>query len=252
MLRKQILFHVIATMLASLPLSAAQQTKLKTAAEQEQFIQQKVQEATKEIFAIRDAALCKSLSKQAATETMWKILEARCILFERLDHTKALILEELFRTSKPDIQSKNRANTNPLFFAVAFDLPEVAQLLLTHGAIVDEPESPGITPLYKAAGKGYIKLVKLLILHKAHVSYQEPNRSKYTILMAAAMAGHSEVIRMLIAAGADQTTTDKNGHDARYWAKYFGHEEAYLKAVAEGEAERKEKIARSHESIEPA
>jgi hypothetical protein len=243
---------IILSFFAYWPLSAAQQTKLKTAAEQELSIQQEVQEATKKIFTLRAAALCKSLSQQAATETMWKILEAGLVLYGRLDHVKALVLEELFRTNKPDIHCKDHTNKKPLCFAATFNLPEVAELLLKHGAIVDEPMYLGITPLYVASSDNCIQLVKLLIAHNANVSYQEPQRGKSTILMAAAMSGHSEVIQMLIAAGADQTTKDKYGHDALYWAKYFEHEEASLKAVAAGEAERKKKIARCHEDLSPA
>lgn len=47
---------------------------------------------------------------------------------------------------------------------------ELTRLLLEHGAKVDEPDGPGVTPLMFAAEYGYLEIVKLLLQYGANPS----------------------------------------------------------------------------------
>lgn len=54
-----------------------------------------------------------------------------------------------------------------------FGEEELTRLLLVHGAKVDEPDGPGVTPLMFAAEYGYLEIVKLLLEHGANPSLSD-------------------------------------------------------------------------------
>ncbi len=55
-----------------------------------------------------------------------------------------------------------------LAISAMFGEEELTRLLLAHGAKVNEPDGPGVTPLMFAAEYGYLDIVKLLLDHGAN------------------------------------------------------------------------------------
>ena len=90
-------------------------------------------------------------------------------------------------------------------------LPDVARLLLEHGAGADvnTRDDEGSTPLYLAAENGRLQVVRMLLEHGANVG-AEDNQGK-TPLHGAAKAGRVEVVRMLLEHGANVGAEDNQG-----------------------------------------
>ncbi len=119
----------------------------------------------------------------------------------------------------------------------------VAQALLEKNADPNIKDVSGRTPLMVAAGNGNAKLVEALIKNKADVNAREGSElsapssmfgvSGATALIHAARAGHTDVVKLLLAAGGDATATDSNGINALKGAESNGHASvvAVLKAA---------------------
>lgn len=69
------------------------------------------------------------------------------------------------------------------------------------------------TPLYKAAGEGRTEIVRYLIAHGANVNYRGSEWG-HTPLSEAAERGFDDVIDILLKAGADPKVKDRNGYTA--------------------------------------
>jgi ankyrin repeat protein len=69
------------------------------------------------------------------------------------------------------------------------------------------------TPLYKAAGEGRTEIVRYLIAHGANVNYRGSEWG-HTPLSEAAQRGFDDVIDVLLKAGADPRVKDRNGYTA--------------------------------------
>ncbi len=75
---------------------------------------------------------------------------------------------------------------------------------LKQGAWVDSRDSSGCTPLWMAASTGDEDLVRLLLKHGATVNnWSADYRYERSPIQAAAGAGHVQVVKILLAAGAD-------------------------------------------------
>jgi ankyrin repeat protein len=86
------------------------------------------------------------------------------------------------------------------------DVAQVRQLI-AQGVDVNETDAKGDSPLIIAAYKGYTEIVKLLLEAGADVGALDPGM-KATALHAASYAGHAEAAKLLIEYGID---IDKQG-----------------------------------------
>ena len=130
-----------------------------------------------------------------------------------------------------------------VFMAACRTTPEMVALLLHHGADPNLP-SPrtGETPLHAVTGKGFEKhateIVRMLLEAgaKPNVTTKSgaegcvyPGGSFYhlseTPLHLAAAFGDAEMMRMLVAAGADIHAKDDNGHTPYNW--YGRHQRTF-------------------------
>lgn len=85
------------------------------------------------------------------------------------------------------------------------------------------PLYPGkFTPLIRAAGKGHLEVVELLVERKADLDAQCGTGA--TALIEASTNGHAKVVQFLLEKGADATLKTKGGQTALYWAAENKHE----------------------------
>jgi ankyrin repeat protein len=114
---------------------------------------------------------------------------------------------------------------------------EVMAALLDGGADVNGGLPLG-TPLVVAASSGKIAAVKLLLQHHAEVDkpFRIEELEGVTALMAAAIEGKEDVVRLLVQAGADLEARNSGGATALDLARTAGKEgvAAFLLAAAEG------------------
>lgn len=84
------------------------------------------------------------------------------------------------------------------------DAQTVRDLLDADSALIDARDTDGSTPLHCASWKGHTEVVSLLIARGADVNSQNANTHwGGTPLHAAAHANNTEIVRLLIARGAD-------------------------------------------------
>src|SRR5690606_27288243 len=104
------------------------------------------------------------------------------------------------------------------------DVP-MTKLLLEHGALVDLPQENEVTPLIVAAGyrasaidtrgrfrteREAIEVVRLLLAAGAEVNYREENGQ--TAVFGAATQGWTDLVTLLVENGADLRVEDRFGN----------------------------------------
>lgn len=98
------------------------------------------------------------------------------------------------------VTARDKCKATPLHYAAEFGHDDVIRLLVKAGAQVDATGRAG-TPLMVAAGGGLIDAVRALLELKANPNAK--TKDGYTALFNAAGEGHAEVVKALLAAGAD-------------------------------------------------
>ncbi|HEV2702979.1 MAG TPA: ankyrin repeat domain-containing protein [Steroidobacteraceae bacterium] len=167
-----------------------------------------------------------------------------------LDTTTSLKMIELFLNAgvNPNVQLKLfppfrqigsdrgadlllTVGTTPLLRAAKAGDVEAMKLLLAHGAKVDLANAQGVTPLMAAAGLG---------------SNEIDTRGKYVTEKDAIAA-----IDLLVKAGADVNVIDNRGQSALYGAAYWGWNDVIKDLVAHG-ADLRIKDAQAHTAVDMA
>jgi ankyrin repeat protein len=125
----------------------------------------------------------------------------------------------------------------PLGLAAYFDHLESAEYLVKAGAPVNSPSRNNLraTPLQSAAAAGHVKVVEMLLKHRADPNAQE--QGGYTPLHAAAQNGDLAMIRALLYGGADLTVRSDDGKTPLDLALKAGHGDA-AKLLQEGITKR--------------
>jgi uncharacterized protein len=118
-----------------------------------------------------------------------------------------------------DAKAGDRTGKAPIVYAAARASVPVVQRLLATGIDVNARYENDLTILMWAAGhtddakpEDGVTLVTDLLARGAHVD-DEDNRGR-TALLIAAERGHTEIVRILLAHGADRTHRDKDGKSA--------------------------------------
>jgi ankyrin repeat protein len=114
---------------------------------------------------------------------------------------------------------------SPLRQAVELNEPELVHLLLEHGAAVNEAASTGETLLHTAAARGYLDIVRMLLAYGAEVEAR----------LATDVGGNPDVL-----------TLDA-GATPLHWAAYTGQAEVVLLLIAHGAGVN----ARTQEGLTP-
>ena len=113
---------------------------------------------------------------------------------------------------------------------------DVAKYYATRGKLtyLDEVygQYPGGTALTKASEKGYLEIVKCLLA--AGADKEKAASYGWTLLICAANDGHVEIVRLLLAAGADKDKADNSGYTPLIYAARGGHVEVVRLLLAAG------------------
>lgn len=115
-----------------------------------------------------------------------------------------------------DVNAKDKTEQSAYLISTAEvgDDPRLLKLTLDNGADVRSLDSYNGTGLIRAADRGYIEVVKALL--KTDIDVDHVNNLGWTALLEAIILGggdaeHTEIVRLLVDAGADVNIADNEG-----------------------------------------
>ena len=116
----------------------------------------------------------------------------------------------------------------PLYIACQEGHLEVARLLAEKGGDMDKAMNNGATPLFIACRNGHLKVVRLLSgganpRAQRGACTSDPKYSGSTCIAIAAFFGHTDVVRLMLAAEADPMVRTAAGLSALGAAIAEGH-----------------------------
>lgn len=157
-------------------------------------------------------------------------------VFAAIQDRDAERLREILAAGTADLVSCDRRGMTPLGRAAQTGHLALVRALLEGGALPDE--NGGRPPLVCAAESRHEPVVRTLLEAGAQVD-ATGGEERLTALMAAAAAGDPELVRLLLAKGADPKLRDQAEKDALWHAATAGQEQAFqLLAPAFSAAER--------------
>ena len=131
------------------------------------------------------------------------------------------LLERNADVNPQDASHNGSTRTTPLLFALQRGKPDVARLLLDHGADVHVHDKNGKTPLHFAAAYDFIEVVRMLLERNLEVNSRDDQR--YTPLLFASQKGNPNVVRLLLDNGADAHVHTLRGSTPLHLAAVEGH-----------------------------
>ena len=99
----------------------------------------------------------------------------------------------------------------PLHYAAALQTPEIARLLIEHGADVNAEDMAGTTPLLAAVGGSHLATLRLLIEHGANARAAERTSGRNALMRG---VYDVKVARLLLDHGVDVDARDRSGRTA--------------------------------------
>ena len=113
-----------------------------------------------------------------------------------------------------DVNVQDVTQQSAFLIATSEGYLELLKLCLAHGANVNSTDSYNGTGLIRAADRGHVEIVRELLKTKINVNHV--NRLGWTALHEAIILGdggprHTEVVRLLVAAGAKVNLPDSRG-----------------------------------------
>uniref|UniRef100_A0A3Q1GTF7 Tetratricopeptide repeat, ankyrin repeat and coiled-coil containing 1 n=1 Tax=Acanthochromis polyacanthus TaxID=80966 RepID=A0A3Q1GTF7_9TELE len=109
---------------------------------------------------------------------------------------------------------------------------EVCSFLLEQGAVVQQVNRRGVSPLFCAVRQGHWQIAELLLQHGADINISD--KQGRTLLMVAACEGHLSTVEFLLSKGASLTSMDKEGLMPLSWACLKGHKNVVQFLVEKG------------------
>lgn len=154
----------------------------------------------------------------------------------RMLHTNPALLHA-------DLQTRSRTGrafkTKALHLAAKQGHGALIDLLLASGALVNELDGRGHTPLQYAAHKGHIAAIRKLVeqgadinIHRDHADKLAPLQEAYTVYKD--KPAHWEVFTLLLDKGADPDIADKHRRTLLHWAAEDGQEAVVRRLVSKG------------------
>ncbi|XP_017279949.1 protein TANC1 isoform X5 [Kryptolebias marmoratus] len=109
---------------------------------------------------------------------------------------------------------------------------EVCSFLLEQGAVVQQANRRGMSPLFCAVRQGHWQIAELLLQHGVDINVSD--KQGRTLLMVAACEGHLSTVEFLLAKGASLTSMDKEGLMPLSWACLKGRKNVVQFLVEKG------------------
>uniref|UniRef100_A0A3B5KPB2 Tetratricopeptide repeat, ankyrin repeat and coiled-coil containing 1b n=1 Tax=Xiphophorus couchianus TaxID=32473 RepID=A0A3B5KPB2_9TELE len=109
---------------------------------------------------------------------------------------------------------------------------EVCSFLWEQGAVVQQVNRRGVSPLFCAVRQGHWQVRCLLLQHGADINISD--KQGRTLLMVAACEGHLSTVEFLLSKGASLTSMDKEGLMPLSWACLKGHKNVVQFLVEKG------------------
>uniref|UniRef100_A0AAQ4PP75 Tetratricopeptide repeat, ankyrin repeat and coiled-coil containing 1b n=1 Tax=Gasterosteus aculeatus aculeatus TaxID=481459 RepID=A0AAQ4PP75_GASAC len=109
---------------------------------------------------------------------------------------------------------------------------EVCGFLLEQGAVVQQVNRRGVSPLFCAVRQGHWQIGELLLEHGADINISD--KQGRTLLMVAACEGHLSTVEFLLSKGASLTSMDKEGLTPLSWACLKGQKNVVQFLVEKG------------------
>jgi uncharacterized protein len=139
---------------------------------------------------------------------------------------RTALLAAMLINEGADVDAKDVTQDSPFLVAGAEGRIEILKLILAAGPDLKSTNRFGGTALIPACHRGHVEAVKMLLttaIDKDHV-----NNLGWTALMEAVVLGdgglrHTEVVRLLVAAGADVNIPDRDGITPLLHARQRGH-----------------------------
>lgn len=136
-----------------------------------------------------------------------------------------------------DVNARDDLKDTPYLYAAAEGRLEILRLTLKAGADLKSTNRFGGTALIPAAEKGHIENVRELL--KTSIAVNHINRLGWTALMEVSMKKgrgpvHTEIVRLLLAAGADPNIPDHQGVTPLAHAERAGNAEIAVLLRAAG------------------
>ncbi|XP_045140209.1 ankyrin repeat domain-containing protein 17 isoform X3 [Echinops telfairi] len=131
---------------------------------------------------------------------------------------------KLLLAHKADVNAQSSTGNTALTYACAGGYVDVVKVLLESGASIEDHNENGHTPLMEAGSAGHVEVARLLLENGAGINTHS-NEFKESALTLACYKGHLEMVRFLLAAGADQEHKTDEMHTALMEACMDGHVE---------------------------
>lgn len=159
-----------------------------------------------DVAAVRDL-LAQGASVQAADSRGVTALIAAA--YANRVETARLLIE-----AGADVNVQDQSRQSAFLITTSDGFVELLVLTLEHGADVHRTDSYNGTGLIRAAHRGHVEIIAELL--KTDINVNHVNRLAWTALLEAIILGdggprHTEVVRQLLAAGADPNLPDGGG-----------------------------------------
>ncbi|MBR8537035.1 ankyrin repeat domain-containing protein [Carboxylicivirga sediminis] len=164
-------------------------------------------------------------AEQAVTESINMPAYFQAALEGDLDKVKAAI------GSGIDINAMDENQHSALMLAAYNGHHHIVSVLLENGAEIDAVDGMNRTALMFASTGPFTQAVDVLIQAGANVNATD-NEEQWTPVMMAASEGQLEVVKLLVANGADLSMVDVDGESSLDFAQSKGHQEvvAYIQS----------------------
>ena len=138
-----------------------------------------------------------------------------------------------------DVNARDDIQDSPYLYAGAHGRTEILRMTLAAGADLKSVNRYGGTALIPACHYGHVETVKALLATKIDIDHA--NRLGWTALLEAVILGdggpaHTEIVRLLLAAGANARIADRDGVTPLEHAKRRGF--TSMMRLLEGNASR--------------
>jgi hypothetical protein len=157
----------------------------------------------------------------------WRDHRGRTALLAAIQRNRAEVARFLIQEGA-DVNAKDLIQDSPFLLAGAQGQVELLRLMMPAGADVTDTNRFGGTALIPAAHRGHVEAVKFLLTTRIDIDHV--NNLGWTALMEAVVLGdggpaHTEIVRMLVTAGASTRIADRDGITPLQHASKRGYSE---------------------------